>query len=139
MVGVEDVAVVGAVFAVPVGVAVASVLYGVQQERYRVRLAEIEDDTEPFTVPVLAFPRARIVDYFPKEPQEPGTSVTVTISVTNVGLVSGTIWCYVDGDYSLPKKEYSIRKGGTYNFIWTGAFTMPSRDVNLTAHAGHYE
>lgn len=109
--------------------------------KYRVRigLADIEDDYEPFTIPLLAYPKARITAVSPTDPQEPGTSITVTITVTNVGLVADTIWCYVDGDYSLPRKTYPIRKGGTYNFIWTDAFTMPSRDVDLTAHAGHIE
>jgi len=118
--------------------------YPSEAELYRrVVLADVEDETQDFTIPLLTIPLAHIVNISAPEKAKAGETITVTVTLQNVGSADGYLWHYlvdIDTGYVPSGGELQrawVTVGGMYDFVHT--LIMPEKDWNLRAHAGHSE
>lgn len=109
----------------------------------RVVLADVEDETQDFTIPLWTYPVAHIVSVSAPDKAKAGSTITVTVTLQNVGSADGYLWSYltdIDTGYTPAggeKKSAWVAVNGTYDFTHT--LTMPNKNWNLRAHAGHTE
>lgn len=150
MVRLEDMAAVGAVFAIPVGATVASVVYGVTT----LALGEVRDERRTFTIKTVVAPEAlariesifvhntttgEVYRVYPDAVAEgsPEDEINITVKTFNDG-APGDIWNLIKDDTdAVLKKERRYLETGEALITIAVHVPMPARDYTITCEAGH--